>query len=268
MSSTLTDLTAATTWSGTDLFYATVSGNSRKIAASSFWVRDTININSQVNSTNVQTLRIYRTFTDSSNYERLALTSAAGRFELTAETAGTGQDDINLRLIPAGGGQVEISTAPTGSNCVLRITTSNSSANNPALFILAGSLTSGQYLYNTIGRATSTGNAFGLRFKYVGDNDPTNEFNVEFYGSEQPLSCYNNGSVRLFQTLATPAGGSSAARLTFGSTAGFGIYIGSGAPTTSATKGSLYLRSDGTTTNDRLYVNNGTTNWIAVTTAS
>ena len=43
----------------------------------------------------------------------------------------------------------------------------------------------------------------------------------------------------------------------------------SGAPTLSAAKGSLYLRSDGSTTNDRMYVNtNGATTWTAVTTAA
>ncbi len=37
----------------------------------------------------------------------------------------------------------------------------------------------------------------------------------------------------------------------------------------SAAKSSLYLRSDGSTTNDRMYVNtNGTTTWTAVTTVA
>ena len=54
------------------------------------------------------------------------------------------------------------------------------------------------------------------------------------------------------------------------STAGsMGIYFGSGAPTVSAAKGSLYLRSDGSTTNDRAYINtNGGTTWTALTTAA
>lgn len=61
---------------------------------------------------------------------------------------------------------------------------------------------------------------------------------------------------------ATPAGGSTAARLLFGTTAGFGVYYGSGAPTVSAAQGSLYLRSDGSGIANRLYVNtNGTTGW-------
>jgi hypothetical protein len=53
------------------------------------------------------------------------------------------------------------------------------------------------------------------------------------------------------------------------STAGLGIYVGSGAPTVSAAKGSLYLRTDGSTTNDRAYINtNGSTTWTALTTVA
>jgi hypothetical protein len=48
-----------------------------------------------------------------------------------------------------------------------------------------------------------------------------------------------------------------------------GIYFGSGVPTVSAAKGSLYLRSDGTTTNDRAYINtDGATAWTALTTVA
>jgi hypothetical protein len=69
--------------------------------------------------------------------------------------------------------------------------------------------------------------------------------------------------------VSIPAGGSSTAVLIFGTTAGFGIYFGSGAPTVSAAKGSLYLRSDGTGTTDRMFVNtNGATTWTAVTTVA
>ena len=67
---------------------------------------------------------------------------------------------------------------------------------------------------------------------------------------------------------AITAGGTTAG-LEFSSTADFGVFFGSGVPTISAAKGSLYLRSDGTTTNDRMYVNtNGSTTWTAVTTVA
>lgn len=52
------------------------------------------------------------------------------------------------------------------------------------------------------------------------------------------------------------------------SVGGVGIYVGAGAPSLSATKGSLYLNTTGSSSSTRVYVNNGTTTWIAVTTAS
>lgn len=65
------------------------------------------------------------------------------------------------------------------------------------------------------------------------------------------------------------AGGSQSLGLEFSTTADFGIFFGSGAPTISAAKGSLYLRSDGSTTNDRMYVNtDGSTTWTAVITVA
>lgn len=68
---------------------------------------------------------------------------------------------------------------------------------------------------------------------------------------------------------AIPAGGTAGSGFRVSSTANFGVFFGSGAPTLSAAKGSLYLRSDGTTTNDRAYINtNGTTTWTALTTAA
>ena len=57
-------------------------------------------------STNAQKLRVYRTFSDASNYERVAIQTGSGYVELAAETAGTGADDIDLRLTPAGAGKV------------------------------------------------------------------------------------------------------------------------------------------------------------------
>jgi hypothetical protein len=64
-----------------------------------------------------------------------------------------------------------------------------------------------------------------------------------------------------------PAAGGMAAFLA-SSTANFGIYVGSGAPTVAAAKGSFYLRTDGSSASTRLYVSDGGTTWIAVTTAS
>jgi len=54
-------------------------------------LRDAANILAQRNSTNAQTFRLYRTFTDASNYERLGfLTTNTTRYTITSQNAGTG----------------------------------------------------------------------------------------------------------------------------------------------------------------------------------
>ena len=75
------------------------------------------------------------------------------------------------------------------------------------------------------------------------------------------------GNLTVDSGVAPIAGGTQAIQI--GSTAGFGIYFGSGAPTITAAQGSLYLRTDGSSTSTRLYVNtNGATTWTNVTTAA
>lgn len=47
------------------------------------------------------------------------------------------------------------------------------------------------------------------------------------------------------------------------------LYVGSGAPTLTAIKGSLYIRTDGSSTSTRMYVNTtGSTTWTNFTTAA
>ena len=75
------------------------------------------------------------------------------------------------------------------------------------------------------------------------------------------------GNVTADSGTAPVAGGAASFLAT--STAGLGIYFGSGAPTVTAAQGSLYLRTDGSSTSTRAYVNSdGGTTWVAITTAS
>jgi hypothetical protein len=68
---------------------------------------------------------------------------------------------------------------------------------------------------------------------------------------------------------AIPAGGTLQTGLLVSSTANFGVFFGSGAPTISAAKGSLYLRSDGSGVNDRAYIaTNSSGTWTAITTVA
>ena len=107
-------------------------------------------------------------------------------------------------------------------------------------------------------------------FQTVSINALTGEVTVTgtFGAATQVASLAATGNVTADSASALVAGGASAFIAT-NTAAGFGIYVGSGAPTVAAAKGSLYLRSDGTTTNDRAYINtNGTTTWTALTTAA
>ena len=50
---------------------------------------------------------------------------------------------------------------------------------------------------------------------------------------------------------------------------GISVSAGTGAPTFSAPQGSFYLRTDGSSSSTRAYINSdGATTWVAVTTAS
>jgi hypothetical protein len=273
MSSTLTNLTAATTWSGTDLFYALVGGNSRKIAASSMWTCDAANVLSDVNSTTAQTVRIYRTFTDSSNYERLALQSGSGYVELAAQTAGTGTDNLNVRLTPSGVGHISATNDAAGSSGqpVFESTSSISSGGYVELTnLVASGLTAGGIASFNIGKANSPGNWATCGFQWNADNDATNNFNIIIHSGITLFRASKAGTIRLFEGLAAPSGGSTNARVLMGSD-NIGIYIGIGVPTVSAAQGSLYLRGDGGSTSTRLYVNSSSvsgTTWTNVTTAT
>ena len=77
------------------------------------------------------------------------------------------------------------------------------------------------------------------------------------------------GAVTAFNGTGIPAGGTAGSGFKLSSTTNYGVFFGSGAPTLSAAKGSLYLRSDGTGTGDRAYINtDGGTTWTALTTAA
>lgn len=77
------------------------------------WTKSTIlsveagnNTLSLGNSTDAQTFYVVGTYTDSSNYVRASLAATSTTVTLAAETAGTGADNIDVTLTPAGTGVV------------------------------------------------------------------------------------------------------------------------------------------------------------------
>jgi hypothetical protein len=76
------------------------------------------------------------------------------------------------------------------------------------------------------------------------------------------------GNALFLSGTAVPAGGTAGAGIMMSSTTNLGVFFGSGAPTIAAAQGSLYLRTDGSSASNRLYVNTtGSTSWTSVTTA-
>jgi hypothetical protein len=78
-----------------------------------------------------------------------------------------------------------------------------------------------------------------------------------------------SGAIGCSTLTAIPAAGSLSAGLTFSTTANFGVFFGSGAPTLSAAQGSLYLRSDGSSGVTRAYIaTNSSGTWTAIDTVA
>jgi hypothetical protein len=121
--------------------------------------------------------------------------------------------------------------------------------------------------------------ASGANLKFTGDGGTTPNKYLRTSGGTLQLvnSAYTNvvlsvsdlGSLQILAATAITAGGTTSVGYSFSNTANFGIYFGSGAPTLSAAKGSLYLRSDGTTNVTRTYINtDGGTTWTAINTVA
>lgn len=124
----------------------------------------------------------------------------------------------------------------------------------------AGTVTEGVGIYIPNG-VNSGGGTLTTLYGIKIENQTAGATNYSIYTSQ--------GRVRFFGGTAIPAGGTAGVGVTFSNTSNFGTFFGSGAPSLAAAKGSLYLRSDGSTTNDRAYINtNGGSTWTALTTVA
>lgn len=117
-------LPAGTTLAGTEAIPAVQSGATVKttpsalktyvetspiyLGASAYLYSTVPNITEFRNSTNANTVRVFDTFTDLSNYGRIALnTNLTGDWvQVAAETAGTGGDNYGIALTPTGTGAI------------------------------------------------------------------------------------------------------------------------------------------------------------------
>lgn len=78
-----------------------------------------------------------------------------------------------------------------------------------------------------------------------------------------------SGAPNFLSTTAVPAGGTAGKGIKISSVSNLGVFFGSGVPTLAAAQGSLYIRTDGSSTSTRMYINTtGSTTWTNVTTAA
>lgn len=99
------DLIASNIYGG-GLIQVTSGAGRFDLGGDVLWFRDEANIAAQRNGANAQTKRVYGTYTDASNYRRVAITmSTAGTAEIKPEGAGTG----------ASGNVLHISGLPTSN---------------------------------------------------------------------------------------------------------------------------------------------------------
>lgn len=78
-----------------------------------------------------------------------------------------------------------------------------------------------------------------------------------------------DGTVTIQSAYAPVAGGGTSAAILCSSTALLGVYFGTGAPTFSAAKGSLYIKTDASTSATRLYIaSDAVGTWTAFTSAA
>lgn len=157
------------------------------------------------------------------------------------------------------------------SNGNARVTLANNSAGtNGLLASFAGPATAGNpsnYLLFTVGDGSGNGPTISPLVQGTGDTEIPININ--------PVTATSSGLVRSNGTFvskvstAIGAGSATQSMHCASSTAGFCIYYGTGAPSFSAAKGSLYIQTNATTTTTRLYVNtDGATTWANFTSSS
>ena len=140
-----------------------------------------------------------------------------------------------------------------------------SAINTTANITTTANISGGNLL--TGGFTSATGNVTGGNLRTTGQMSASGNVTGGNILSSAVISAVGNATI--LSATAVPAGGTTGAGYKMSSTTNLGVFFGSGAPTLSAAQGSLYLRTDGSSTITRMYINtNGSTGWTNVVTSA
>lgn len=182
-----------------------------------FVLREAANTIAQRNTTNAQTLRIYNTFTDASNYERATIGWSSNVLEIGTQAAGTG----TVRNISIIGGNVGIGqTSPSAKLDVVGDIEVNSNVNlnseattlatttkTQVASFTASSFRSGKLIVQAYDTFTNEVQVSELLVAHNGTTASATEYSVVYTGAN-PLVVYDvdisSGNVRLLAQRTTP----------------------------------------------------------------
>ncbi len=177
------------------------------------------------------------------------ITSAAAASGVAVAVTSSGTDE-NITIDAKGSGTVTVNGTATGGITLARAVTLSSTLTGGATSDIAINT-------NKFTVAASSGNTL-----VAGTLDAT--------GAATAASISTTGGHVAKSGTAVPASAgaiAAGAPLTMFST-GIKLWVTSDTPSFSATKGDICINTGGSSSSTRLYINNDTTNWVAITTAS
>jgi len=192
-----------------------------------------------------------------------AMSSGTGKYSMyfagTAKGYHGGQFSIGTTSM--GTEQVRISQSSSGATTYgLLISNPNSAASTAAALSLDPTGNGVNSRDGIIKATTNGGGVITMAFLLANGGTPADVLSLSPTTSTLTGIWNVTGATSTLTATAIPAGGTAGSGYKFSSTANFGVFFGSGAPTLSVAQGSLYLRSNGAPA----YNNNGTTGYYTL----
>lgn len=235
-------------------------------------------------------LRLFNTADKVTNTEVASVAWSSNILTISTAFAGSGTSARSIRV--SAGSSSHLTVAPSTG---VSVSSSGGNSSSPAFtvandttFVSTTAAQSALSIIGTVNQASGTSSysailvnptltavGSGGAYLFRGQTGGTDRFTVSAAGGVVCADITAGGDVtttgmmRVARNTAPPAGGTAGLGLRLFSTTNFGFFGGQGAPTLSAAKGSMYLRTDGTGTNDRAYINtDGGTTWTALVTVA